>query len=59
MALKVAPLQCRWPWVKHMLHLALKYSNEALALEPDNVKARSLVSTKFCIYIYIISKSSS
>eukprot|EP00913_Durusdinium_trenchii_P022246 g20901.t1 len=42
MALKVAPLQCRWPWVKHMLHLALKYSNEALALEPDNVKARSL-----------------
>ena len=39
MALKVAPLQGRWPWVKHMLHLALKYSNDALKMDPDNVKA--------------------
>lgn len=38
-ALKVAPSQCRWPWVKHMLKLALKYSRAALEMEPTNVKA--------------------
>ncbi|CAJ1331093.1 unnamed protein product, partial [Effrenium voratum] len=39
MALKVAPEQCRWASVKQMLQLALKYSDEALRLNPNNVKA--------------------
>ncbi|CAK9097955.1 Developmentally-regulated G-protein 1 (AtDRG1) (Developmentally-regulated G-protein 2A) (AtDRG2a) [Durusdinium trenchii] len=37
-ALHPLPVEAKMQ-VKHMLHLALKYSNEALALEPDNVKA--------------------
>lgn len=34
--------------VKHMLHLALKYSNEALKMDPDNVKAVGSGSLRSC-----------